>query len=475
MYQANWFGKYRILKSLGKGGNSEVYLAEHIKLNSFRAIKFISKNHPLYDLQCNEALILKNLKHSCIPIIYDIEEDEEGSYIVEQYLEGETLRRHVMTKGPLREDVIIKFGLQLCDLIGYLHSIERPILFVDLKPDNIILSDMTLKLIDFGSAVFLDELSEQQGYFGTKGYAAPELYREGKVNHRCDVYGIGMLMYFMATGQDSCNTTGINHIDYIGKCSKNLKKVINNCLRYHASQRFISVAGLSKELSTMTRKNHMCVESSRIVKIAVAGAQPRVGVTHLGFRICLYLIGMGAQCLYQENNNSDCIRSIMNCYNEVEVKQGIHRINEIPMLPFKQQYTPDTLDFPYVVVDYGTLTESNLAEFLNADVKLVILGTKDWELSNAEQVIQMTAEYKEITYLFNYVDGRQFQQVLNSMGLMRCLRIPYEPDPYTKINQKNEIEFFDQLIQPQLRNSKKRIPHKPLRGEDEHEAKADTI
>lgn len=101
MQQEIWFQKYKILHLLGKGGTAKVYLAEHIILNSYRAIKVISKQHPLYSFQRNEAFILKNLKHSCIPIIYDIEEDEEGSYIVEQYLEGKNLKEYVEERGAL--------------------------------------------------------------------------------------------------------------------------------------------------------------------------------------------------------------------------------------------------------------------------------------------------------------------------------------------------------------------------------------
>ena len=88
MQEEIWFGKYRIQKLLGQGGTAKVYLAEHIKLNSYRAIKIISKKHPLYDLLRNEAMILKNLRHSCIPIIYDIEEDEE-EFDDEELLEDE--------------------------------------------------------------------------------------------------------------------------------------------------------------------------------------------------------------------------------------------------------------------------------------------------------------------------------------------------------------------------------------------------
>jgi serine/threonine-protein kinase len=443
------FGKYRILSLLGRGSNAEVYLAEHIKLNSFRAIKCISKNHPLYDLQCKEALILKNLKHSCIPIIYDIEEDEECSYIVEQYIEGETLKSCISTKGPFRDEAILHFGLQLCDLIKYLHSIDRPILYLDLKPDNIILSGRSLKLVDFGSAIYRDDLTNQQEYYGTRGYAAPELYRNNKIDERCDVYGIGMLMYFMSTGLSvKKESAGIDNIDYTGKCSKQLKKIINHCLRYNPSQRFASVAGLSKQLSAMVQKNQFQSESSQVVRIAAAGAQPRIGVTHLAFRLCNYLISQSYKCLYQEENSSGCVRAIRNCYEKVNVNDGIYEIEGIPMLAGEQGFKSDTENYQVIVQDFGCLTSNNLPQFLSADVKLLVLGAKDWELEFSGQVINMTAEYKDIIYLFNFLDGRQFQVVMKSMERRKSGRIPYEPNPFSKINKKNGLDFFREILPP---------------------------
>lgn len=83
------FDKYRIVKVLGSGGSATVYLAQHIKLESFRAIKCIRKDNPLYNNALKEAYILKNLRHSNIPIIYDIDEDLRCSYIIEEYIEGE--------------------------------------------------------------------------------------------------------------------------------------------------------------------------------------------------------------------------------------------------------------------------------------------------------------------------------------------------------------------------------------------------
>ena len=298
MQQEIWFQKYQILKLLGRGSTAKVYLALHIKLNSYRVIKFISKNHPNYNLQHKEALILKNLQHSCIPIIYDIEEDEEGSYIVEQYLEGFTLKEYVVSKGHIREDAIIRYGIQLCDLIHYLHSTNRPVLYVDLKPDNIILSEGTLKLIDFGSAIYLDELSSHPDYVGTRGYAAPELYRRNTIDERCDVYGIGMLLYFIVTGkQIRKDVTEIDNIDLTDGCSKQLKSIINRCLKFNPSQRYATVQKLSTHLSAILQKNRFQEKTDQTIKVAIAGTQRRIGVTHFAFRLSNYIIGKNLRCL----------------------------------------------------------------------------------------------------------------------------------------------------------------------------------
>jgi len=444
MQQEIWFQKYKIIELLGRGGTAEVYLAEHILLNSYRAIKFISKNHPLYDLQRNEAFILKNLKHSCIPIIYDIEKNEEGSYIVEEYLKGETLKDYISIRGIPREDIIIKFAVQLCELIHYLHSIESPIFYIDLKPDNIIVSEETLKLIDFGSAVYRDKLSEGQGYAGTRGYAAPELYLQDRIDERCDVYGIGMLLYYMASGIPiRKDLKGIENIDRVGHCSRKLKNIINRCLKYHPSQRYASIAKLIKHLSEMKHNTQFESETNQTLKIAIAGTQQRIGVTHFAIRFCNYAISQRYHCLYQEKNESGCVRSILNRYEAVGIQDENYCIEGIPMRANNRQ--EDCRGYQVIVQDYGVLTREKLSDFLNAEIKLLILGAKDWELEYSEAVLNMVAEYKDIAYLFNFMNGIQFRRVMQSMILRNCYRIPYEPDPFMRITSKNGLELFQEL------------------------------
>lgn len=445
MQQEIWFQKYRIIGLLGKGGTAEVYLAEHIRLNTYRAIKHISKKHTLYELQRNEAFILKNLKHSCIPIIYDIEETEEGSYIVEQYLEGITLKDHIASKGVFREDIILHVGLQLCDLIHYLHSIERPVLYIDLKPENILLADTTVKLIDFGSALYRDELPEQPRYAATKGYAAPELYRRDRIDERCDVYGIGMILYYMATGltlQSNRDSTG--NIDQAAHCSKRLKNIINHCIRYNPSQRYSSVTRLRGELSA-AGKNQFRDTPEKAIKIAVAGTQARIGVTHFAFRLSSYYISRNLRCLYLEKNSSGCIQSIRDRYEDTISDRGVFLVEQVPVLACQKENSETITSYQVVIQDLGCLTENNLNEFLDADVQLLLVGAKDWELNQSEKVLTMLTEYRDVIYLFNFLNGKQFQQVMKSMNRLRCYRIPYEPEPFTVINRRNGQEFLTEL------------------------------
>ena len=106
----------------------------------------------------NEVTSLRNLKHPNIPIIYDIEEDEDYYYIIEEFIEGESLRAYRLNHGFITESKVLDFTIQLCDVIDTLHSSKESILYLDLKPNNIIICKDVLKLIDFGAAILEKEV-----------------------------------------------------------------------------------------------------------------------------------------------------------------------------------------------------------------------------------------------------------------------------------------------------------------------------
>jgi serine/threonine-protein kinase len=444
-----WLNKYRIIKLLGRGGSAEVYLAEHIKLKTLRAIKRISKDHILHEQLLNEAYILKNLKHSCIPVIYDLEEDENNSYMIEQYIEGVSLK--VLKEQQylkFKENLIIDFAIQICDLLQYLYSLDHPILYLDLKPDNIIIMDQTVKLIDFGASSFKEQLGERKLSLGTKGYAAPELYTVHMPDERTDIYGIGSLLFYMAAGTsyDRQLSKKIQK-EALKHCSKALQHIIFQSLRYNSFLRYSSVFILKNKLSGINRKNQTGNSpTTKPLSIAVAGTQHRIGVTHLAILITAYLNEHGKNAFYMEKNESGHILKVLNRYQNIKTINGICRLFHLKiLLDYAAKDSLKEEDCPVTVMDYATLHHKNLEEFLKADIKLVISGAKDWELEAAEEVLKLLRNEKNIKYLFNFLDGNQFRKVLKHMDRLDCHRIPYEPNPFIWKKNENLEDFIKNI------------------------------
>ena len=140
---------------LGAGRSGTVYKARHVMLDQYRAIKQIPARQENREEPEREARILKGLKHPGIPIIYDVFRTKESYFLVEEFLEGESLFALVSRRGSLSKAETVSYGIQLCRIISYLHhSADNPILHLDLQPKNILLCQDVLKLIDFDQAVF---------------------------------------------------------------------------------------------------------------------------------------------------------------------------------------------------------------------------------------------------------------------------------------------------------------------------------
>ena len=190
------FGRYRVEALLGRGAFGTVYLAEHINLKVFRAVKCIRKCQDIYGTAHREADVLKDLRHPAIPIIYDIEEDEECVYIVEEYVRGQSLKELISRKRLTNIKEVKKISLCLCEVMEYLHC--KGIYHLDIKPDNIIVNDGNVRLLDYGNSTTDESLENIR--MGTKGYAPPEMYGRERISSASDIYSIGVLMLEMITG-----------------------------------------------------------------------------------------------------------------------------------------------------------------------------------------------------------------------------------------------------------------------------------
>ena len=155
------FGKYQLIRTLGQGQRGTVYLAYHQELKEYRAIKQVPKSSAGYEQFKREALLLTSLSHPGIPLVYDLEEDCSSSYLIEEYLEGDTLFDLVKSQGYLNQETVLAIGIQVCDLVHYLHSAgETPILYLDLQPKNLLYCHGYVKLLDFDHAGPVYEANE---------------------------------------------------------------------------------------------------------------------------------------------------------------------------------------------------------------------------------------------------------------------------------------------------------------------------
>jgi len=207
-------GRYQLLSRIGQGGMGAVYKAADTRFNNRPlAIKEMSSTGlPPARLQEavaafeREAHLLADLLHPNLPRIYEHFTENDRSYLVMDYIEGQTVEEHLeqVGGGPLPVDQVIKWAEQLCDVLNYLHTHQPPIIFRDLKPANIMLSESGhIYLIDFGIArIFKPGKQHDTVALGSPGYAAPEQYGKAQSTPRSDIYSLGALLHHLLTGID---------------------------------------------------------------------------------------------------------------------------------------------------------------------------------------------------------------------------------------------------------------------------------
>lgn len=205
--------RYHILHALGQGGMGTVYKAEHVRLHSIVAIKEIrglnadeAQRRQELDQCEHEARFLVHLNHPNLPKVTDAFIENDCFYLVMEYIEGVTLDARMSAAGVAPLDVMqcVDWGLQITDVLAYLHSQEPAIIFRDLKPSNVmVLPSGNIKLIDFGIARhFQPGASKDTSLLGSVGYSPPEQFGRGQTDPRSDVYAFGATMHHLLTARD---------------------------------------------------------------------------------------------------------------------------------------------------------------------------------------------------------------------------------------------------------------------------------
>lgn len=266
-------GKYRILRKLGEGGSSRVYMAQDVKSGQPVTIKQMRRSayggqaepaesgHGAREITVSrpdglndgrggssgvsvslggaywEMDMLLNLDHPAIPkaiAAYD-------NAVVMEYIPGNSAAKHLEMKGFFPEKEGVRISLEVLDILEYLHGLDKPVIYRDLKPANIMIKpDGHVALIDFGAARFYEMggTADTQN-LGTKAFAAPEQYGSlGQTDPRTDIYCFGRMLLQLVGG----------------RCSNELMQIIEMCTRPDRDDRFTSCAEIRKELLKYPRR-----------------------------------------------------------------------------------------------------------------------------------------------------------------------------------------------------------------------------
>ncbi|MGN0431297.1 MAG: protein kinase [Lachnospiraceae bacterium] len=440
-------GKYEILKQIGKGGMSVVYVAMDIRLNKQWAIKEIKHDSTqsvetlLKGLEM-EANILKKVDHPVLPRIVDIIDKDGTIYVVMDYIEGKAMDKVLMEEGAQPEEKVIQWAKQLAGALDYLHTMNPPIIYRDMKPSNIMLKpDGTVKLIDFGTAkeYKIDNVADTTA-LGTRGYAAPEQFGDSqgkgiyKTDARTDIYCLGATLYHIVTGKNPAQPPyEMRPIrEWNPALSTGLEKIIIKCTQPNPDDRYQTGSELIYNL-----ENYKQLEQSYIrkEKRKLVGFLACLGLSFVGLGLLLFgkngmerVKQQDYRTLIEEANNykitgeylqasekyvqaiteidgtnSEAYMQLLNLYrNYIDTQEGLNRIEGYINSGYSNIDENSEVVYQVAIVYFNELGDykSSLKYFRMVDTKEIPEAEYYGGLSMA--LSELNADYDEI--------GRQLQE-----------------------------------------------------------------
>ena len=315
-------GPYEILSPIGAGGMGEVYRARDPRLGRDVAIKVLPASYSEDDDRLRrfeqEARAAGALHHPNITAVFDIGQHEGGPFIVQELLEGETLRA-TLASGRLSPRRAVDYGIDLARGLAAAH--EKGIVHRDLKPENVfVTNDGQVKILDFGLA----KLTEPEGVgnqtnlptatrgtepgvvMGTLGYMSPEQVRGKPADHRSDIFSFGAILFEMLSGERAFR--GDSAADTMSAILKEdppelsvtnravspaLERIVRHCLEKAPERRLHSAHDLAFELESLTQTSGT-VAATPPRRGRIAASRLATGVAGLAVIVAAYVLGRGA-------------------------------------------------------------------------------------------------------------------------------------------------------------------------------------
>lgn len=256
--------RYEILEKIGTGGMAEVFKGKDHKLNRYVAVKVLKEefrdNDGFVKKFKEEAQAAAGLAHPNIVNVYDVGDENGIYYIVMELVEGITLKNYIERKGRLTIKEATSIAIQVSAGLEVAHN--NHIVHRDIKPQNIIISrEGKVKVTDFGIAKATTSQTTTSSAMGSVHYASPEQARGGYVDHRSDIYSLGIVMYEMVTGRvpfdgETAVTVAVKHLqeqmvppsEYCPEIPYSLEQIIKKCTEKSPDRRYQDIGDLMADL-----------------------------------------------------------------------------------------------------------------------------------------------------------------------------------------------------------------------------------
>ncbi|HUV29957.1 MAG TPA: protein kinase [Acidobacteriota bacterium] len=307
--QGTQVGHYKIIEKIGAGGMGEVYLAEDTELGRKVALKFLPP-HLCQEEDCRkrfkrEAQAAAKLSHPNIIHVYEVSEHQGRPFFAMEHVEGRSLREFSAEK-DLPIEQILELGIQICEGVHDAH--EKGVTHRDIKPSNILIdSHGRAKIVDFGlaSVVGSDQLTRTGSTLGTVGYMSPEQVQGKPIDHRSDLFSLGVVLYELITKQNPfkrdseaatlkavSDDTAHPMARYRADVPDGLQAIIDKALEKDVKTRYQHADGMLSDLMRIKRS----LESGQSA-ISVSSPDPHLRQTWWGAGALIVIVGVVAVLL----------------------------------------------------------------------------------------------------------------------------------------------------------------------------------
>lgn len=411
---------YRIERLIGTGGMGSVYLASNINIEQKVAIKRlnadIADNVMMRERFKAEANLLCSLDHPHIVKFYNYVENEDGVFLIMEYVDGITLLDFLQNKnGLIVESRVFDIYDQILDAFAYAH--KKGIVHRDIKPSNIVLTPdkegaFNVKILDFGIATIISETREDEKNWvvGTPSYMSPEQVTGGTIDARSDIYALGVLLHQMLTGHAPYDETTLSEVrikdkvlneqlprmkTYYPYISDKIQKIVDKAVEKEPGKRFQTCGEFRSAMKKLLRPDKF----PKVAKILIAVA-------------ALILVGAG---LFIWDYNRTKVVYYKDYVEEWAIPQGIGKLSKSEVAhrtaSYRFEYKKRKLQRMSYVNGRGHLTKHTDSEHISLPIDMLLFYNNDGKVDYVKYLdcsgkVLFKKDYNEKlnTAIFQYDD-----------------------------------------------------------------------